>query len=465
MLTYKSIYEDIKNFRTSAGTNRDNTFHNTDNPGRYFFKLFFYFDQGGLLDRRVYGGDYLDSPHERGMVFNNSALNYLMMNGEYERAELLEKFINLLSNINTHSPWYFSEIEGVADSINRKVFVEGDVKIDEARPTMTIKCLPDPVDDRIGTLMDLYKAVCYSYVQKKEIIPANLRKFTMGLYVFQAPKNIHRFSSGEYGTLEHNDSVFKTNTKYFEFINCEFLILSSATAYTVFNNKEGVEHNFEIGISYDDVYDERYNAFMLRTIGDFIKTDYQYLQNQSVIESIPQTNNDERNRSLINDNVKNPSTVSESKDMEDKNKLTEASMFETNKFGRNVDNSGLSSKTKLTETSMFETTKFGRNVKNSIKELNNQVSRLVDKYSPDALVGTATNYLVDKVDNIVMGMAQDVKDIVKGNLFYDDLGMGSSTIETLKEGNLLGTIESVVNGLKDNKGEETVSGWKKNLFK
>lgn len=439
MLTYKSIYEDIKNFRTSAGTNRGNTFHNTDNPGRYFFKLFFYFDQGGLLDRRVYGGDYLDSPHERGMVFNNSALNYLMMNGEYERAELLEKFINLLSNINTHSPWYFSEIEGIADSLSRKVFVEGDVKIDETRPTMTIKCLPDPVDDRIGTLMDLYKAVCYSYVQKKEIVPANLRKFTLGLYVFQAPKNIHRFTSGDYGTLEHNDSIFKTNTKYFEFINCEFLVLSSASAYTAFNNKEGVEHNFEIGISYDDVYDERYNAFMLRTIGDFIKTDYQYLQNKSVIESTPQTNNDERNRSLINERVINPSLSSEGGE--------------------------LSSKSKLTETSMFETTKFGRNVKSSIKELNNQVKRLADKYSPEALVGTATNYLVDKVDNIVTGVAQDVKDIVKGNLFYDDLGMGSSTIETMKEGNLLGTIEGVVNELKDNKEEETVSGWKKNLFK
>ena len=76
-----------------------------------------------------------------------------------------------------------------------------------------------------------------------------------------------------------------------------------------------------------------------------------------------------------------------------------------------------------------------------------------------------TNYLVDKVDNIVTGVAQDVKDIVKGNLFYDDLGMGSSTIETMKEGNLLGTIEGVVNELKDNKEEETVSGWKKNLFK
>jgi hypothetical protein len=373
------------------------------------------------------------------MVFNNSALNYLMMNGEYERAELLEKFINLLSNINTHSPWYFSEIEGIADSLSRKVFVDGDVKIDETRPTMTIKCLPDPVDDRIGTLMDLYKAVCYSYVQKKEIIPANLRKFTLGLYVFQAPKNIHRFTSGEYGTLEHNDSVFKTNTKYFEFSNCEFLVLSSASAYTAFNNKEGVEHNFEIGISYDDVYDERYNAFMLRTIGDFIKTDYQYLQNQSVIESTPQSNNDEHNRSLINDNIINPALTS--------------------------DSSELSSKTKLTETSMFETTKFGRNVKSSIKELNNQVKRLADKYSPDALVGTATNYLVDKVDNIVTGVAQDVKGIVKGNLFYDDLGMGSSTIETMKEGNLLGTIEGAVNGLMNNKEEETVSGWKKNLFK
>ena len=445
-MTYKSIYNDIAQFRSSGGINNPNGFHFTDTPGRYYFKLFFYMDNGGLLDRRLFNGEYTDRPHEKGVVFNNSALNYLMMNGEYERAELLEQFINLLSNINTHSPWYFSEVEGIVESIGRKQFIERDFKVDESRPMLTIKCLPDPVDDRIGTLLDLYKSVCYSYVQKKEIIPANLRRFTMGIYVFQTPKRMHTLRTegkNEYATLEHNDNPYKSSTKYFEFTNCEFFVPSSSTAYASLNNKEGVEHNFEIGITYDDVYDERYNAFMLRTIGDYIMTDYQYKQNHNVVESVPQTNNDAKNYSIMR--------------------------YETERIGASA-TEAMGEKVKLTETSMFERTKFGSAVKRSYKEAKLQAERMYEKYNPSAIAGTllsgAEDYLVGKLDNALTSTAHDIQAIVKGNLFYDDMGAGIGVTQTLANGNVLGAIETVVDNARTNGNDDNEGGWtKKSLFK
>lgn len=440
-LTYKSIYNDIAQFRRSGGSNNTDQFHFTDTPGRYYFKLFFYFDNGGLLDRRIFNGAYTDRPHEKGEVFNNSAINYLLMNGEYERAELLEQFINLLSNINTHSAWYFSELEGIVESIGRKQFIERDFKIDEARPMLTIKCLPDPVDDRIGTLLDLYKSVCYSYIQKKEIVPANLRKFTLGVYVFQTPKNMHVTNTGQntknYATLEHNESQYKASSKYFEFTNCEFFVPSASTAYASLNNKDGVEHNFEIGITYDDVYDERYNAFMLRTIGDYIKTDYQYKQNHTVIDSVPQQDTDKKNYSVMR--------------------------HETERKGRNTQGD-MDDKVKLTETSMFERTKFGSAVRGSYNEAKRQAERLYEKYKPEAIAGTliggAEDYLVGKLDGVLTSTAQDVQSIIKGNLFYDDMGAGIGLSQTLSNGNVLGAIETVV---EDARKKETTeeSGWTK----
>lgn len=437
MFTYKTIYNIIHDFRSSSGRNNQSAFHYTDTPGRYYFKLFFYFDQGGLLDSR-YNEKYSHEKHTT--EYYNSALNYLRLNGEYERADLLTKFIQLLQNINTHSPWYFSEIDGVVESLGRKQFADGDMKIEETRPMMTIKCLPDPVDDRIGTLVDLYKAVCFSYVQKKEIIPANLRKFNMGIYVFQTPKRMHDYN--DIFASIGGDGDFVANSKYFEFVNCEFFVPSAATAFASFNNKEGVEHNYEIGITYDDVYDERYNAFVLRTIGDFIKTDYTYKQNKEVIESVAQgTDND-------------PVQIHKT------NKMNQLIANEKSK------SENIPEKTNLSTSSIFSETKFGQKVTSSIKEGKKQIDRLIDKYSPESLVGAANDYIIDKVDSVTM---QTVSNITRGNIFYDDLNFGASVGQTLKNGNIFGAAESIIEGVgtsNNSKKSETTtdSGWKKSIF-
>lgn len=433
MITYKTIYDLIYNFRNTSGRGSGNSYHNTDTPGKYFFKLFFYFNQGGLLDTRY--NEYEDlnetGPHKK--IFYNSALNYLLMNGEYERAELLDKFIHLLSNINTHSPWYFSEIDGLGETISRLQFSDTEMKIDENRYKLIIKCLPDPVDDRIGTLLDLYKAICFSYVQKKEIIPANLRKFTMGIYVFQTPKNIHH-SNNIFATIGGKEG-FRANSKYFELHNCEILIPSSASAFAALNNKDGIEHNYELGIMFDDVYDERYNAFLCRTIGDFILTDYQYVQNKEVVESVAQSE-------TTNQMLENVYNSPDRSNIEHGPKQT------------------------LTEKNIFTETKFGKKVVSTTKNIRTQMDRLADKYSIDSLANTMNDYIIDKLDTTAISLTQQITNITKGNLFYDNLDSGTSITQTLKNGNILGAAESVINSYKDHQSVETTqSGWKKNLFK
>ena len=88
-----------------------------DQPGYFIFKLVFYFDdangseglsgfEGGLL-----GGVSQKSEDEANDISsleettgNNSALYFLLANGEYERAEYLNTFLELLSDINVKSP-------------------------------------------------------------------------------------------------------------------------------------------------------------------------------------------------------------------------------------------------------------------------------------------------------------------------------------------------------------------------
>ena len=182
---------------------------------------------------------------------------------------------------------------------------------------------------------------------------------------------------------------------------------------------------------------------MLRTIGDYIMTDYQYKQNHNVVESVPQTNNDAKNYSIMR--------------------------HETERIGASA-TEAMGEKVKLTETSMFERTKFGGAVKRSYKEAKLQAERMYEKYNPSAIAGTlisgAEDYLVGKLDNTLTSTAHDIQAIVKGNLFYDDMGAGIGVSQTLANGNVLGAIETMVDNARTNGNVDNEGGWtKKSLFK
>jgi hypothetical protein len=71
--------------------------------------------------------------------------------------------------------------------------------------------------------------------------------------------------------------MFTSSYKLIEFHNCEIDYNSVKSGLSALNNKEGWSPEYTIDIMFDDCYEHNYNAFMMRTIGDIIKSDYNYL--------------------------------------------------------------------------------------------------------------------------------------------------------------------------------------------
>ena len=324
LLSYNNILKDIKRFKRS-GTADGDDFNIYDTPAHKYFKILFYFGSNsefggddnvsGLLaptwevfnkyqtllnsSKNLINGDAA-SPNEvnnaldiidgiasgnKLQYFNyNSAWAYLKLNDENERAEKLEQFVTLLSDINTNSPWYFSKVSGISDAIERKVTEDGKLEMTDKK--LTITCLPDAFDNRITTLLDLYRDITWSWVHKKEIIPANLRKFDMAIYIFETPEqNWHVANTGllQRDTIIDNTSetqgisglspAFRPSYKMLEFHDCEFNYNSIKSGWSELDNQGGVSPTYTIDISFADCYEISYNDIMMRKIGDVILTD------------------------------------------------------------------------------------------------------------------------------------------------------------------------------------------------
>jgi hypothetical protein len=279
--TYYSYLDFIRNRKDFKVVNSEDIF---DNPSALFYKIIFYFNkENGLLgtdkilesEISEFDKDYKLSDSNN---YRNTAYNYLLLNNEVERAFLLKKFIYLLSNINSNTPWYFQEVSGIDSAIERKIFSEGEVKLDEKPRQLSIKCLNDSMDNRIGTLLDLYRSVCYSYDKRKEIVPANLRKFNMGILIFSAPlRGYSGKSAGQkvYPRIpDKNTQDVISSAKFFEFRNCEFDYNSSKSAFSTLNTSESAfSPEYTITINYDDCYESRFNDVMQAVITDFINVE------------------------------------------------------------------------------------------------------------------------------------------------------------------------------------------------
>jgi hypothetical protein len=304
---YGSVLSNMALFKRAGGKTDD--LSRTDTPAHLFFKIFFYFDNPGE-DGNRFSSNFLskdfnpqttgytslpwknsrsseDNVQYSGQATNlseslnthsgssaNTAMNYLLLNNEIERAEKLDKFIDLLSNISTYSPWYFQEITGLDVALERKEFTDKDFKIEEQRKQITINCLTDAYDNRIGTLLDLYRDITFSYQLHKEIVPANLRKFDMGIYIFNTPiKNFHGKDANFARFDNRTGNEYITSYKYIELLNCEIDYNSSKAAYATLDNKDGTAMNYPIIISFDSAMEKRYNEILMREIGDFVKWD------------------------------------------------------------------------------------------------------------------------------------------------------------------------------------------------
>ena len=340
ILSYAHILKDIQNFKR-AGTINGDEFNHFDTPSLKYFKILFYFGKdattdedggfssGGLLtptwneyvknDGKNLLGALLDATvnkltknkaDDTSYIYSetkdsdnfykyNSAWAYLMLNDEKQRAEHLEQFVNLLSNINSESPWYFYSIEGLNEALERKPASDGKFEFGDTKK-LTIKCLPDAFDNRITTLLDLYRDITWSWNMKREILPANLRKFDMAIYIFEAPvakwheKDVIGKTRRDI-TKASTDNNYITSYKMLEFHNCEFDYNSIKSGWSTLSNEKGVTPEYSIDIKYDDCYEISYNEFMMRTLGDIIFND---IMSISYAEEDNKTQTAELNRRL-----------------------------------------------------------------------------------------------------------------------------------------------------------------------
>jgi hypothetical protein len=416
-ISFYSYGDLIKNRNDFKITDREGI-NRFDTPNALFYKLVFYFsDESGLLgldgingfsDDVTKGLDGIDVKKDR---IKNTAYNFLLLNDELERAEMLKNFLILLSEINSKSPWYFQEISGIDSALERKVFSEGELKIEDKPGQFTIKCLNDAYDDRIGTLLDLYRACCFSYQNKKEIVPRNLRKFNMGILLFSAPMRGKGGKSGDPNNrikIPYGDETnfYIPSTKLIEFRNCEIDYNSAKSPFATLNTSEApFSPEYTITINFDDCYESRYNEIMQQVVTDFINIDIKAQREENNLRDInskgkysvvdEKTNNSLKinttekgywvNTDYSQDNIYNPGIIEggQNKSMEDVLNARGINRDKTVEDSKIVNGKRVVERRKIVED-YYKNTDFGEDKMSERKE---QSANLSDNHKQNANYG------------------------------------------------------------------------------
>lgn len=243
----------------------------TGGVGYSYFKIFFNFsNDSGLL------GDIITDNTDNRKYFLNTAKGYLLsleksgrFSSESETGQMLwnkrlmlEKFVKLLSYINTNAPWFFESVDNLEDASKLNFDKAGE------KHTIRLKFKSDAIDMRITTLFDLYKFACYDNVYFREIIPENLRKFDMQIMIFQVPIKYYQTSvksrtekNIRYKSINDEDVSNRFSFKLYEFKNCEFDINSLSSINTV-DSKEPFVLDYSIDVMYNRVYEYNMNEWM-----------------------------------------------------------------------------------------------------------------------------------------------------------------------------------------------------------
>lgn len=350
LLSYSNILDDMSKFKKTTGDM-------LDIPGTFFFKVIFYFNNpgendgytsnllgwnmngvvdGGTMPVKSDGSNISigespsytlsknrngDSNDAVGSQFGsqpaatsmNTAYNYLCMNGEYERAQNLKDFIFMLSEISSNEPWYFKSIEGL-DAVMDRTWIKEGVKLEDKQGSINIKCIRDSVDSRIMTMLQLYQSACWSQTWRREVIPSNLRKFDMGIYIFQAPTK-----GSSYNTINKDIKGADNNPMnadvyagchYFEFHDCEIDPTSFKSGLGEMSNETGFGMEPTISIMYNDCFVSGYNDQLCRCIGDLVKSD---LDSRFILDNYDSITGEEDNNAWEREETR----ISEHREIED----------------------------------------------------------------------------------------------------------------------------------------------------
>lgn len=172
-----------------------NPFADTQDPTYLSFKIDFFpdlglsmpddaYSSGGLL--RPAGSIKGDGGYANSIfsyTFYDSAAEYLARIGAPTRQSQLEQFSKLLFRIQEEAPWYFQSVTGL-DELYK---IDPAVNFRAKDKILTVECL-ESIDLRMTLLADLYRNVAFDFENMREVLPINLRTFSMNIHVLEFRK-------------------------------------------------------------------------------------------------------------------------------------------------------------------------------------------------------------------------------------------------------------------------------------
>lgn len=257
-------------------------------PGMFFYKVLFNFNTSyGLL------GGLINEMNGQPVKDINTALQFLTNNAVscrfsiayrsvlYRKIDQLKNFGKLLNFLSNECPWFFKDVEGLGEALKYN-FEE---MVPQKNRTIKLTFNQDAVDMRVSTLIDLYKQACYDWVNFKEIIPENLRKFDMCIMLFNPPiagmnfggfitKDDMKYPNANPVTASYNQFKGDLNDKTgmsFKCIylkNCEILINDLESITGNLNNEKGFNQELSMTISFERHYSYNINKEMNLMISD-----------------------------------------------------------------------------------------------------------------------------------------------------------------------------------------------------
>ena len=174
-----------------------------------------------------------------------SAVAYLAKIGEANRVQYLKAFIQGIQEINQTRPYYFQTIQGLLEAWQKSTtFAIDPYTGTTGEEGITVGCL-EAIDLKMTALFSLYKMAVYDTRYKRFIVPRNLLKFDVYVYV----QEIRKFKTVRNWLGALNPSVDSDDTKKlvnentsqvgFKFTDCEWDAAASGNIFEGVTNVGG----------------------------------------------------------------------------------------------------------------------------------------------------------------------------------------------------------------------------------
>ena len=274
-----------------------------NNPNPYDDPTFLSFTITFLKDEHSHKYN-IHSPVDIGAspLMNGAAVKYLKdFCKDEQRSKALSKAVEGLSKINLRMPWVWQSISGLENVTKLNKMLEPFQGGEEDENKLQIECL-ETYDLMMTGIIDMYRYAIYDTKRWVEVVPANLRKFSMIITVGDARtvQNKVRTSSNPVqtdGPDSYDESFKYRNTKVsWEYIprvsfylhGCSIDVNESMVdILSTLNNSSPEQAKSKLTIKYEKVEDIEIRSLQGLMGENFHRYKGKYIQNQAFDGSDP----------------------------------------------------------------------------------------------------------------------------------------------------------------------------------